>query len=305
MIALDQSENDKALLKTVSNLAGQFLPSQIHVVHVQRELDFPKEVLMDIPDLHLPDVQDSLEKIKKVVTEVFHPEIPIEYHILKGNALTELLKFSSKSRVGTLFLGRTDVNKASVLSQKIVRKAPCSVMLVPIEAKPSINTVLIPIDFSVYSDLAFSVINVLEEQTLGPQVHVLHVYKDATKYLSQVFETADEIDRILAKRSEINKQLEKYAKHELDTYLEKIDKPSVQKHIAAVEKGQSIAQPIDLLIDRLHPDLVVIGSKGKGTSAATLLGGVSETVFKHKGNHITLILKQPGENQGFLRNIFR
>ena len=258
---------------------------------------------MDIPDLLMPDIKQATVYLEGVVKDCFHPEQPVQIHVLSGNQLTELLQFENDNKIDLAILGRRNMNRVGVLSKKMVRKSACSVMLMPDKFIETINSILLPIDFSAYSDLALNVVHDFENGNLPPVVHALHVYKDATKYLSQVFETADEIDRILSKRTEIDKRLTAYAQHELDDYLDKMKRPSIQKHIASIERGKSVGQPIDALINKIRPDLLVMGSKGKTTSATALIGEVSESMLPHNGEHITLILKKPGENKGFLASL--
>lgn len=303
MVAIDVNKSEGNLLKNVSQLANQFTPKEIHVVHVSKELDIPKEVLMDIPDLMMPDIKEAKSQLEDMVAKFFHPEQPVQIHVFSGNQLTELLRFENKKNIDLAVLGRRDMNKVGVLSKKVVRKSACSVMLMPDRFIETVESVLLPVDFSEYSDLALDVVRDFEDSNPTLVIHALHVYKDATKYLSQVFETADEIDRILSKRIEIDKRLTAYAKHELDGYLLKMNKPSFEKHIVSIERGKSIGQPIDAHIDKVRPDLLVMGSKGKTTSVTALLGEVSESVLPHNGQHITLILKKEGENKGFLASL--
>ncbi|OEK05017.1 universal stress protein [Roseivirga misakiensis] len=303
MVGIDVTKNEVNLLRNVSELANQFTPDAIHIVHISKELDIPKEVLVDIPDLMMPDIKQAQASLEEMVAKYFHPEQPVEIHVLSGNQLTELLRFENTHKIDLAILGRRNMNRVGVLSKKMVRKSACNVMLMPDRHIQNIQSILTPIDFSEYSDLALAVVSDFQNVELPPVVHALHVYKDATKYLSQVFETADEIDQILSKRTEIDKKLTAYAKHSLDDYLAKMKKTSVQKHIASVERGKSVGQPIDQHIDKIRPDLLVMGSKGKTMSAAALLGEVSESVLPHNGQHITLILKKNGENKGFLSGI--
>lgn len=303
MVSVDLRRDAGSLLQQVAHLANTWQPSEIIFTYVQSQLDIPREVLSDIPDLQLPDTKGYEQKLKQLILDTFSAEQKTDVKILTGSPLTQILKVASQKNVDLICMGRTDINKVGVLSQKMVRKAPCSVMLIPDRKSFELNSVIVPMDFSEYSDLALNMVELLEEDTNGLQVHALHVYKDASKYLDQIFETADEINEILSKKTVIDKQLEKYAEHALDDYLKKKAKTSAHQHIASIERGQRISEPIDNLIDELNPDLVVIGSKGKSMSAATLLGEVSENVFKNSGQHIAFILKQKGENQGFLKSL--
>ena len=304
MIAMDLSRNDMTFLQNAATLADQFLPSEVHLIYIQQDLDIPKSVLKDIPNLHEPDVKASENKMKAMIKACFHGDHKVYVHVKSGNTLSELLKFSQKNEMDLILLSRPKMTEVSIRTIKLVRKATCSVLLVPEElGNPEVNKVLIPIDFSKYSDLALSVVNEFEKGPVMPKVYALHIYRDATRYLDQVFDTKDEIDEVLSKQSLINEQLEKYAQHELEEYLDKKNQGSIEQHIAPVQRTQSISEPIDNFINKVQPDLVIIGSKGKDTSAAALLGEVSESMVPKRGNHMTLILKQKGENASIIRSL--
>lgn len=304
MVAIDLSREYINYLKCVASLADQLLPSAVHLIYVQQDLNIPKSVLKDIPDLHMPDAKLSEKKLSELAKAHFHADHQVQVHVQTGNILSELLKCSQKHDVDLVLLSRPKMTEVSIRTTKFVRKSACSVILIPEELERfQVNKVLIPIDFSKNSDLALQVIHEFENGPIVPKVHALHVYKDGTRYLNQVFETKDEIDAVLSNQKAINEQLEKYARHELDGYLAKKHKGSIEKHITPVSRMQPINEPIDELINEISPDLVIIGSKGKDTSAAALLGEVSESMVPKKGSHTTLILKQKGENKGFLRTL--
>lgn len=303
MIAVDLNKSPINLLNNISKLANRFTPSEIHLVYVRNELDIPKEVFADIPDLLVPDTKSIQTRLEKIAERYFHPNQLIHAHILSGNQLTELLKFEDQYNVDLAILGKRDTNSVGILATKMVRKSSCNVLLIPERIIEEVKSILLPLDFSEYSDLAVDVLNDFENHGFVPNVHALYVYKDASKYLNQVFETLDEIDEILSKRGEINERLSAYAKHLLDDYLIKKDKPLIEQRTLSIERGQNIGEPIDKLIEELKPDLLIMGSKGKTMSATSLLGEVSESMLSYTGNHLNLILKKTGENQGFLRSL--
>lgn len=304
MLAIDLSVDNRAFFQKVAKLADQFTPSEIHLVYVRQELNIPKAVLKDMSNLHLPELKDSEKKMMALAEDCFHADHKVAVHVLKGNILTELLKFTQKEGMDLVLLGRPQMSSVSIRTIKLVRKAPCSVLLVPYHLTAGeVNSILIPVDFSKYSDMALSLVNEFEQGPIVPKTHVLHVYRDATKYLDQVFETKDEIDEVLSNRSAIDEQLTKFAEHELEEYMSKNNRPSIQTHLASVARAQQLSEPIDHIINEVKPDLVVLGSKGKDTSAAALLGEVSESMVPSLGKHMTLILKQKGENKGLLKSL--
>ena len=303
VVGLDMTPTDSFVLRNVAELARNFMPTHIHFVHVAPEPDIPEEVLKDIPDLQVPELTYYKSKVQKYVDENFDEGSNITIHIKKGNALTELLRTCDQLKSDLLIVGEKGSHSPGRVARKIVRKSPCSVLLVPEIFTKDINSVLVPTDFSDYSEKALKMSETIAERYEGCKIHALHVYKDASKYLSQVFETVHEIDEILLKRETINEKLTSYAGHKLEEYLAqfKNEKLTIFPHIKSIERGEEISNAIENWIENYNPDLVIIGAKGQSAAAAALLGQVSEQVYTKCNNHLMLIIKRKNENSSLLK----
>ncbi len=303
VVGLDMSPTDSFVLRNVAQLARNFRPDNIHFVHVAPEPDIPDEVLKDIPDLQVPELAYYKSKVQKYVDENFDAASSIEIHIKEGNALTELLRVCDQLTSDLLIVGEKGSKSPGRVARKIVRKSPCSVLLVPELFEKSIDSILVPTDFSDYSEKALKMGETIAEQYDGCKVNVLHVYKDASKYLSQVFETVHEIDEILLKRKTINEKLTSYAKHKLEEYLHQFqhEKLVITPHIKSIERGEEISNAIEDWIEVYSPGIVIIGAKGQSAPAAALLGRVSEQVYSKCNDHLMLIIKRKNENSSLLK----
>ena len=72
-------------------------------------------------------------------------------------------------------------------------------------------------------------------------------------------------------------------------------------HISSIERGREIGGAVQQWVDQYEPDLVILGSKGENSAAATLLGSVSEHMNENDTEHLMLVIKQKGENKSLLK----
>ncbi len=303
VVGLDMSETDGFIFKNVAELARRFKPEVIHFAHVAPEPDIPGEVLQDIPDLQIPELTHYRSKIQKHIEEDLGSGHNVEIHIREGNPLTELLRVCTQVKCDLLVVGEKGSKSPGVVARKIVRKSPCSILLIPELFNKSITSVLVPTDFSDYSTMALQMGETVAEKYNDCIIHALHVYKDASKYLSQVFETVHEIDEILLRRKTIDEKLTTYARHKLDEHLEKFrsNGSDIAPHTVSIDRGREISNGIDEWIRANAPDLVIIGSRGQSAPTAALLGRVSEQVYSKCNDHMLLIIKRKDENSSLLK----
>ena len=307
VICLDMSLTDNYIIRNVVNLAAKFQPQTLHFVHVAHKPDIPNEVLRDIPDLQIPELTYYRSKIQDYVDVNFDDNYNIKIHVIEGNPFTELLRLINRLSCDLIIVGNKGNENQGVITRKITRKAPCSVLFVPELFKESIERIVVPTDFSDYSEMALKMGQTIAGRYSGCDVNILHVYKDSSKYLSQVFETVHEIDEILVKRKTIDEKLTTYARHKLDTYLEKFKNKghALIPHISSIDRGKEIGHAIDQWILENRPDLVIIGAKGQSSASAVLLGSVSEQVYAKGADYLLMIIKRKGENKSLLKALLR
>ncbi len=303
IVGLDLSAADDYIMKNVAQLAEIFDPKAIHFIYVTDKPDIPKDVLDDIPDLHLPDIMDYKSRIGDLIDQNLKRTGIATVHVKEGNPVTEILRLSDKLKNDLIILGHKSKKRQGVIHKKLLRKAPCSVLFIPEILKQGINSIVVPTDFSQHSSLAVDVGVSVAEKYNTQELHLLHVYQDATKYLGQVFETVHEVNQILDKRKEIDKKLTTYAKHQLSEYIAKFknDSTALVPHISRIERGREIGGAGQQWVDQYEPDLVILGSKGENSAAATLLGSASEHMNENDTEHLMLVIKQKGENRSLLK----
>ncbi|MEM7107689.1 MAG: universal stress protein [Bacteroidota bacterium] len=303
VVGLDLTATDEYIIQNLAQIAKKFGPTEIHLMHVTSKPNFPKDVLDDIPDLHLPDLVDTEVRINGLVKKYPLSDTNVTVHVLEGNPVTEILRLSDRLSADLIVLGHKSKKRQGVIHKKLLRKAPCSVLFIPEIIKEEIRSIVVPTDFSDHSSMAIDLGLTAAKAYHTKEVHLLHVYQDATKYLSQVFETVHEVNEILEKRKEIDKKLTSYAQHKLTEYIDSFnqDSTSLVPHTASIERGQDVGHAVEGWVNEYAPDLIILGSKGENFAAATLLGSVSEHMNENDTEHLMLVIKQKGENKSLLK----
>jgi len=301
-VCLDMSITDHQIIKNVAALAQKFTPSVIHFIYVASKPDIPDEVLQDIPDLQIPELTSYQSKMEEMISKHLPNQSNIEIHLKEGNLIATLLRFSNDTDCDLLIVGKKGDGNG-IVGKKLARKAPCSILFVPETAKNEINSILFPTDFSRYSDLALNIGHNIAQKFEGCELDVVHIYKDATKYLYRAYETAYEVNHAVSQKPIIDEKLAKYAKHKLSEYLKPVKKNGVMihQHTSGIGRGEEIGDAILRWSDKKKPDMIVIGAKGKSSTAATLLGSVSEHVYTRETNSLILVMKVKGENKSLLK----
>jgi nucleotide-binding universal stress UspA family protein len=151
--------------------------------------------------------------------------------------------------------------------------------MVPEGSPPRITSVLAAVDLSLPSAQALSVATLIARRAGLQTCTTLHVQTP-----SQI--GFDEVDREAAARG-------------LERFLSPLDLHDVRV-TPRVEESGSVAGAVKALTAADGHDLVVVGTRGRSSSAAVLLGSESEHVLVESEVPV-LITKEPGERIGILR----
>jgi nucleotide-binding universal stress UspA family protein len=160
-------------------------------------------------------------------------------------------------------------------------KAPCSVWMVPEGSPPTLNRILVPIDFSEPSADALRVGASLAKLT-GAECLALHVYFNEARV------TFGEYDRVLR-----GQEQEAFARFVAPLNLD----VSV---VPVFEEGANRAHVINRVAAAHGCDLVVMATRGRSRSAAILLGSVTEETITDTALPL-LVVKHYGAQIGALR----
>ena len=154
---------DIELIEYVSRFVDISEATEVHFLHTVK-FSLPKEIRECFPELESTALKDRQESIEAVVREHFHPtrEVITTTSIVSSvNKLKGVVEAIGKYDIDLTIVGRSaSKSKYSVVIQRLARRAPCQLLIVPegtikrIDSNDILHKFLVPVDFSEYSKLA-------------------------------------------------------------------------------------------------------------------------------------------------------
>lgn len=215
--------------------------------------------------------------------------IRVDCEIVEGAPLAELLRITKNEDVDLLIVGRDE--RGGTLAEKLARKAPCSVLIVPPNGPTVIERVLVPVDFSDHAADAVDVAVAFTEAAGLDEVHLLHVYDVPESYL-----------KLGKSYEEFHERIQKISKRRFDTFLDSVDLRGLRP-VCHFVRGEDVPAAIQGQVEALDIDLVVVGTRGRSASAAVLLGSVGEQVVRSAQVPVVAV-KRKGATLGLLDALF-
>jgi nucleotide-binding universal stress UspA family protein len=175
---------------------------------------------------------------------------------------------------------------------RLARKCPCTVLVVPNYARVHLNRILVPVDFSQHSKLAL-------EQALGiarasgsarPEVVVQSVFSVHYGYRK----TSGSLHEAVREREQLTRA-------RLDEFVRGVDKRGIELETVCMCSEQ-VETAIHELAAVRKMDMIVIGSRGSGWTAAVLLGATAERILVTSALPV-LIVKEKGETTHLLNTL--
>tara|TARA_R100000005_G_scaffold96330_2_gene82419 strand:+ start:5106 stop:5978 length:873 start_codon:yes stop_codon:yes gene_type:complete len=288
---------DKGLIQYASMIAQILEVDSVYFLHVAESLELPAEVQEKYPDLVAP-LDETLEhEIRGNVEKHFKTPAgcDVQIKVATGQVTEEVLKMAKVKVIDLMILGRRHHrSNAGLNSSKIAKSSPSSVMYVPENPKMELNKILIPIDYSEHSQMAFEIGMALQKQT-GAKLMSNHIYRVPKGYYKSG-KTFDEFADIMLENTK--KDSEKFFKKmELgDTKFE---------HTFALDDDPHPADKIYKTASEKGADLIILGSKGRTSAAAFLIGSVAEKLVYESGDIPLFLVKKGKENLSLLEALFR
>jgi len=285
LVGLELKESDLFLIKYIKNLVDVVRPKRVDFIHVADNLE------TNLPDIGKFIPQDEkIEKMMRDEVSLFFDVHDYEAHfeVVEGKPLEKLLHWATIKQNDLIVLGRkNDKKHAEITLEKVVRKAPCSVMIVPENSKFGFSNILFPVD---YSSKTTDGINLLNDIFDSPKIEGLHFFELPSGYY-KTGRSEEEFIQIMDNNSK--KEAEKLISKLLHT-----DNLSF-KNVCSEQVDE-----YDYIIDYAkshHSTMIAIGSRGRTNAAAVLLGSFAEKFIRHNRTIPSFIFKEKGENMDFLK----
>lgn len=274
----DLSSMDELLLKYIKKLDTQFEFKQLDIIHWLEVEDLPAGVreALAAEGRNLNEVLS--EELMEQVEAQFGPDNSnIRILIRTEKSISDLINFIDSSGYDLMMLGKKGYYEGSgILSSKLVRlsKTPC--LFVPEMARPTVDAVLAPIDFSKFSEPVLKIALTLSKKAEAT-LEVLHVIKLAMQFFPYIKDTKD-IKKELSKKAEDKfKQLKKKVQETPECSMIFGKDEHISKTIYDYAIGQGI-------------DLIVLGRKGSHDDSDFLIGSVAERLIANDKSIPVLVI---------------
>ncbi len=182
---------------------------------------------------------------------------------------------------------------SGIVSSKIARRCPCSLLLVTQDFRSDYKKVLVPVDFSAHAAQAMQRAQELSSAP-STELLMLHVFRVPAGY-SRIGKSYEEFKQIMESHAR------KDGRRFLDKYNFPPDTPCVY---LATDDGKQ-AELTYAFAEENGVDLMVIGSRGRTAAAAVLIGSMAEKIVYRDSEIPVLIVKSKGENMKLLNALMR
>ncbi len=296
IVGLSGSETDRSTLRWAAHVAEMAGSAEAHFVHVTPQLDYPIEALTEsFGGVALTEhMREPVEEyVRDEAARAFGhlPEVERDVTTEEGSPLPELLRLARDREADLVIVGRRR-HEAGTLPEKLARKAPCSVLVVPAEAPLRLRRILVAVDFSEYAALAVDVAAAFGEAAGVEEVIAHHAYCVPVGY----YKTGKGYDAFA-------RMMEGYAWDRFERFMEDLDTRGLPfRPLFALD--DSPPEAIREAAEEQDVDLVVVGARGRSAGAAVLLGSVTERLIARLDVPIVAV-KKKGENLSLLDALFQ
>lgn len=269
LLAHESGSESVDLIHVIDNLAIETLR---HLVQTPLETEHR---LMELSRKQLTEIERTLfEKygisVSTTTLNVGRPYIEIVRYAEFLNADLVVLGAHGGGMVRELFVGST--------VDRVLRKLVRPVLIVKREPRAGYRKVLVPVDFSEFSEQATEF-----AMNIAPHAHITTLHAVEVPFKARL-ESAGVDDKLIQiYESQVQVQKEK----EIQQFISELEAPKADLS-SVVELGPASAV-IRKNMEVLDPDLIVLGKQGQSGQDETLLGGVARRVIKDASCDILVV----------------
>ncbi|MGY6741333.1 MAG: universal stress protein [Cecembia sp.] len=294
IVCLDQTSLDETLVKFASFIANANQTKKIYFTNVIRNLNIPKEVLNEFPSLIENMVEERKSQMKSVVENNFgnNSDIEFSFVVKEGQLSKKVLKLAHEKSADMIIVGRkVNLPGTGVISQRLARRASCSLLIIPEGSSPKIDRLLVPSDFSDYSkDAMEEAILIAEKYGKDTEIVCQNVFTVPSGY-HFTGKSYEEFTEIMKMHAEIN----------FKKFIRKIDTKDID--ITPVYTQDEDDDPVEDILAKakeINADAIIIGAKGRTAATALFIGSMAERLIQLNDQFPLLVTRPKGKNAGIL-----
>ena len=214
------------------------------------------------------------------------------FEVHTGSGIAEVLRSTRDQSLDLIVVGRrlpSDELGIGSAFIRLARKAPCSVLVVPVYSRVHIQRYLVPIDCSDHSRRALEVALKMARQDASGNVQIV---------TQQVYSVGYGYQYTGTDFHDAGKKLEEVCNAKLKKFMADLDTGGID--IRSINTcSDDPARAVSDLAIAMKLDVIVIGSRGLSTTMAALLGSTAERILMASPLPV-LIVKKKGETTRLL-----
>ncbi len=299
LVGLDGTEMDNTLIQFASFLARTYSAENVYFVNVIKNTSLPNAVKKEFPTLMEDAIKDRKKVLEKKVIENFDMTLPsrVKIAVEQGPLPSkQILKLAEKYNIDAIVVGRKqNLKGSSVVTQRLARRATCSLLIVPEKEFSSVCKLMVATDFSKDSQAAMeeavAIASKCISEGMKPEVLALHVFNVPSGY-HYTGKSYEEFAQIM----------ENNARKEYQKFINKIDTKGIEiTPVFALDRHDDIVASIYDTAVKEEVNCIVIGGKGKTASTAFFpIGTNTERLISMDANIPLLIVRPKHQNAGII-----
>lgn len=284
---MDLSEADYRLLDYVRFLGEEYPLEKVYFLHISPQLEIPKYAKSWFADETIIPLDERIkEEMDREIRLKIKPGLfEYELNVLEGNVTEQLLHWSKVKQTDLTLVGKKELHLGSGLAaRRFMHRSTGSVLFIPEMAKAKIRTLMVPTDFSAFSDLALKqaiALGVRMQPT--PNIQLVNVYDIPNGVHYQISRTREQFATM------VRENVADYSQK----YLSKIDTKGLNVEIKLIENTEyNTSRHIVEHARKANADLIIMGAKGHNVIERLLLGSVTERMLST--NHtVPMLIVRP------------
>lgn len=293
LVSLDLTNMDDLLLGYTSFLASKLNPEKITFLHILESANISKEMQELFPEIEDPEDLSSVirEELEEKISTAFENFESTKLVLDEGDPTNVIINQIKKQNPDLLVLGKKEKYKGEgILSKKIVRYVPGSVLFVPESARYQLYQILTPFNFNDHSAAAIRFSEDVANETEA-NVQVQHVFDYPAQFFPYL--PSKEFEEKMSKQLK-----EKYNKFKKEKGISEETEVTF-----TLNKQDRIQNKIYDQSIRIQADLIVVGSKSKRTVASLLHEDLSDKIVNYGFGIPLLIYKDESQNKSLLDSL--
>lgn len=293
LVSLDLTNMDDLLLGYTSFLASKLNPEKITFMHILESANISKEMQELFPEIEDPEDLSSVirQELEEKISSAFKNIESTKLLLDEGDPTNAIIKQIKKQNPDLLVLGKKEKFKGEgILSKKIVRYVPGSVLFVPESSRYQLHQILTPFNFNDHSAAAVRFSEDLANKT-DADVLLQHVYD----YPAQFFP--------FLPSNEFEEKMSKQLKKKYDEFKKEKGFTEDTEVVFTLNKQDRVQNKIYDQSIQVQADLIVVGSKSKRTMASFLHEDLSDKIVNYGFGVPLLVYKDKSKNKGMLDSL--